>query len=247
MRKGAGANTVAHGSGTVSIEFCGIQKLTLLDYPGHTACTVFTGGCNFRCLFCHNASLVVHPGTELKISGEEIFDFLSNRKGLLDGVCISGGEPTLQGGLRDFARRIKDMGFLVKLDTNGSRPNVLEDMIGSGLVDYVAMDIKTSPERYEAVTGGCSNILDIYESVSLLMESGIDYEFRTTCVHELHKEKDFRSIGEMISGARAYFLQKFVDSGDLIVGGLTECSDEEMHRFREIAAEYVPAVQIRGM
>lgn len=226
----------------------GLQKLTLLDYPGQTACTVFTGSCNFRCPFCHNASLVLHPGTEPEIPEDEVFDLLSRRKGLLDGVCITGGEPTLQWDLPAFALRVKEEGFLVKLDTNGSDPQMLSAMLSAGLVDYVAMDIKSSPERYPVLTGRDNlDVGPIRESAALLMEGRTEYEFRTTVVKELHRAEDFRAIGEWLRGASAYYLQGFQDSGDLIEAGLTGCTREEMEQYQAIAALYIPNTSLRGV
>lgn len=226
----------------------GLQKLTLLDYPGHTACTVFTGSCNFRCPFCQNASLVLHPGTEPEIGEEEIIEFLSHRKGLLDGVCITGGEPTLQWDLPAFALRLKEMGFDVKLDTNGSDPAMLSAMLDAGLTDFVAMDIKTSPERYPVLTGRSNmDIGPVRESVAMLLGGRVPYEFRTTVVKEYHRAEDFHAIGEWIRGASAYYLQGFRDSGDLIEEGLSGCSREEMEQFQAIAALYVPGTFLRGV
>lgn len=194
----------------------GLQKLTLLDYPGKTACTVFTPGCNFRCPFCHNALLVTHK-VDSFISEEEFFSFLSKRQGILDGVCITGGEPTLQKDLITFMQKIKEKGFLIKLDTNGYRPDVLKEILNKSLADYVAMDIKASPERYGEATG----IPDfdfslIEESITLLEESKLPHEFRTTVTDELHSEEDFSEILSLFSENTPYFIQQFKDSGNLI-------------------------------
>ncbi len=194
----------------------GLQKLTLLDYPGKTACTLFTPGCNFRCPFCHNA-LLVTDRVENFISEEEFFTFLSKRKGILDGVCITGGEPTLQKDLVPFTEKIKAMGFLLKLDTNGYRPDVLGEIISKGLADYIAMDIKASPEKYASATG--ISDLDfslISESIELIEKSGIPHEFRTTVTNELHEEKDFEKMLSLFSCDTPYFIQQFRDSGNLI-------------------------------
>ena len=227
----------------------GFAKLTLLDYPGRVACTVFTGGCNFRCPFCHNASLAIRAHQVDTIPESEVFELLKKRKGILDGVCITGGEPLLFGDeLYDFISEIKKLGYAVKLDTNGSFPERLAALIGAGLVDKVAMDIKNSPEKY-ALTAGVENfdIASILKSVELLKSSGVDYEFRTTVVKELHSASDFEEIGKMIEGAKAYFLQSFVDSGDLIGEGLSAPTAEDMETYRKIAAKYVPSTQIRGL
>lgn len=194
----------------------GLQKLTLLDYPGKTACTLFTPGCNFRCPFCHNA-LIVTDRVEDFISEESFFAFLSKRKGILDGVCITGGEPTLQKDLVPFMKKIKEMGFLVKLDTNGYKPQVLGEIIEKGLADYVAMDIKATDAEYSAATGIAD--LDfslILNSIELLEKSGIPHEFRTTVTQDFHKEDDFSKILGLFSDATAYYLQQFKDSGNLI-------------------------------
>lgn len=227
----------------------GLAKLTLLDYPGRVACTVFTGGCNMRCPFCHNASLAVRPGTVDTIPTEEVFDLLKRRKGVLDGVCITGGEPLLHGEeLQSFIYNIKELGYSVKLDTNGSFPHRLSSFIEAGLIDKVAMDIKNSREKYALTTGIESfDLSPILETIEMLKSGSIDYEFRTTVVKELHESKDFESIGKMIEGAKAYFLQSFVDSGDLIGEGLSAPSKEEMVEFRRIAQMYVPNTQIRGI
>ena len=227
----------------------GLAKLTLLDYPGKVACTIFTGGCNFRCPFCHNASLATRAGEVDTIPEEEIFSLLRKRKGILDGVCITGGEPLLFGDeLFEFISKIKELGFAVKLDTNGSFPDRLKTLLSAGLLDKVAMDIKNSPAKYGA-TAGVENfdIAPIVRSVELIKNSGVDYEFRTTVVAELHRAEDFDGIGGMIAGAKAYFLQSFVDSGDLIGEGMTAPTKEELEAYLKIAQKYVPSAQIRGV
>ena len=227
----------------------GFAKLTLLDYPGKVACTIFTGGCNFRCPFCHNASLATRAGEVASIPEEEIFELLRKRKGILDGVCITGGEPLLFGDeLKDFIINIKKLGYAVKLDTNGSFPDRLASLIEADLIDKVAMDIKNSPTKY-GLTAGVENfdMSPILESIELLKSSGIDYEFRTTVVKELHSASDLEEIGKMIAGAKEYYLQSFVDSGDLIGEGLSAPSPEDMEAYRKIAEKYVPNTQIRGL
>ncbi len=194
----------------------GLQKLTLLDYPGKTACTLFTPGCNFRCPFCHNALLVTQK-VENFIAEEEFFSFLSKRNGILDGVCITGGEPTLQKDLIPFMKKIKAMGFLLKLDTNGYRPDSLKEILSENLADYIAMDIKASPEKYSLATGIAD--LDfslIADSIELIEKSGILHEFRTTVTQELHEEADFEKILSLFSSDTPYFIQQFKDSGNLI-------------------------------
>ncbi len=228
------------------MKISGLIKTTLLDFPGKVACTVFTYGCNFRCEFCHNARLVTEENSD-NISEEEFFSFLSKREGILDGVCITGGEPTLQKGLGDFIRKIKEMGFAVKLDTNGYSPEILEQLLKENLLNYVAMDIKASPENYGSVCGVNIDIERIKKSVSILKESGIDYEFRTTCVKECHTEKDFKEIAEWLEGDSKYFLQQFTDSGNLIGEGLTAFSKQEMTGFKEIMSGKLPNIGLRGV
>lgn len=225
----------------------GLQKLTLLDYPGKMACTVFTAGCNFRCPFCHNASLVTNIDEE-RISEEEFFSFLQKRQGIIEGVCVTGGEPTLQPDLKDFLKKIKDLGYSVKLDTNGYRPEVLKDVVNSGLVDYVAMDIKNSQAKY-ALTCGLDNldITKINESVELLMSGAVDYEFRTTVVKELHTEDDIQDIVSWIQGAKKYFLQGFIDSGDLICTGYSGYDKTELQKLLNIAKNDLSVTELRGI
>ena len=226
----------------------GLQKLTLLDYPGHTACTVFTAACNWRCPFCHNASLVLRPSEQPVIPEEEFFSFLRKRRGLLDGVAVTGGEPTLQKDLPDFLRKVKDEGFAVKLDTNGTHPAMLRAILEAGLADYVAMDIKAGRGNYSAVTGTLRPGLDaVEESVALLRQSGTAHEFRTTVVRELHSDEDFIDIAAWLAGEERYFLQCFKDSGDIIGMDYTACSEEEMKHFLAIVRETIPDAQIRGM
>ena len=225
----------------------GLQKLTLLDFPGHTACTVFTGACNFRCPFCHNASLVLQPEAQPLLPEAELFAFLEKRKKLLDGVAVTGGEPTLQPDLPDFLRRVRDMGYAVKLDTNGGRPEVLRDILEAGLADYVAMDIKSSPAHY-AQAAGVSGILDaVRESVELLRHSGIPHEFRTTAVKPLHTEDDFRAIGEWLSGEERYFIQSYTDSGDILAPGMEAFSNAELHRLLDAVRLRLPSAELRGV
>lgn len=228
------------------MNFFGIQKLTLLDYPGKVACTVFTGGCNFRCPFCHNASLVLRPGECEAISDEDVLKFLKKRQGVLDGICITGGEPLMQPGLEEFIKQVKTLGYFVKLDTNGSYPEKLEKLLASGTVDYVAMDIKNSKEKY-AVTVGIEDydLAPIENSIRILMSCGVDYEFRTTLVREFHTEDDVHLIGEWILGARAYYLQNYKDSGDIIKGGLSGFEREDLERFLQRAKENVISAELR--
>jgi len=228
------------------MDFFGIQKLTLLDYPGKVACTVFTGGCNFRCPFCHNASLVLRPGECKAITDSEILSFLKKRQGVLDGICITGGEPLMQNELGEFIKQVKSLGYFIKLDTNGSYPYKLEALLNTGLIDYVAMDIKNSKEKY-GETVGIENydVAPIEASIELLMKCGIDYEFRTTLVRELHSEADMIAIGKWIRGARAYYLQNYKDSGDIIKSGLSGFEKEEIMQFEAILKEYIYSVSTR--
>ncbi len=226
----------------------GLQKMTLLDYPGKVAATVFTGGCNFRCPFCHNASLVLNYDMSHNIPEEEFFNFLSKRKGLLDGICISGGEPLLQADIVEFIAKVNSLGFSVKLDTNGSCFFRLKELIENRLVEYVAMDIKNSPSGYKKTAGVPEEVLqDINKSVKLLLKGIVDYEFRTTVVKEFHTREDFIEIGKWIKGAKRYYLQKFEDSNDTINPGLSAANKDEMMIFADAVRYYVPSVQLRGI
>ena len=226
----------------------GLQKLTLLDYPGKMACTVFAGGCNFRCPFCHNASLVIPAKFGAVMPTEEFFTFLEKRRGILQGVCVSGGEPTLMFDLEDFLARIKAMGFSVKLDTNGSRPEVLKSVVSKGLVDYVAMDIKNSPELYGKTVGIESfDTTPILESAELLMSGVVDFEFRTTLVAGLHTEREIIAIGEWLRGAPRLYLQNFVDSGDLISSEVDGLDKNTTEALCSLIKGYIPNAEIRGI
>lgn len=230
------------------MQICGLNKTTLLDYPGRVAATIFLGGCNFRCPFCHNASLVMEPDSQPQLSLEEVLSFLKKRAGLLDGICVTGGEPTLAPDLPDFLCKIKELGLLVKLDTNGYRPDVTKALINEGLVDHIAMDIKSSLSGYSLATGRPDLPVEpIMESISLLMNGTIEYEFRTTVVGGLHTEKDFREIGQMLKGCRAYFLQPFVDSGDILAKGFTAPSRNMLDLCLRILKPTIPNAALRGM
>ncbi len=225
----------------------GLQKMTLLDYPGRVACTVFLGGCDFRCPFCHNYELVEGPMAEA-VDEAEFFSFLAKRQGLLDGVAITGGEPCLRHDLPDFIAKIRSAGFPVKLDTNGNHPDMLARLIEDGLVDYIAMDVKNSPAKYAQTVGLPSiDLAPIDESIHLLMESGVDYEFRTTVVREYHEEADFEEIGMRIEGAKRYFLQAFVAQDTVPDRTLSAPTYEELLAFRDVAARHVAYVGIRGV
>ena len=231
-----------------SIRFYGLQKLTLLDYPGNMAATVFTGGCNFRCPFCHNRSLVFLNENDSEIANEDIFDFLKSRNKILDGICITGGEPLLHKGITAFIKRVRDLGLKVKLDTNGSNFEALRRLIDEKLVDYVAMDIKNSPEKY-AMTIGLENydLSEIEKSKNYLLENHVDYEFRTTIVREFHEPEDLKKIGEWIRGAKHYYLQNFEDHGTCIQAGLGEVDLHTLETMKRIAGEYVEHIEIRGI
>lgn len=228
------------------MKISGLQKLTLLDFPGYTACTVFTSGCNFRCPFCHNASLVRGEGEE--ISEKEFFEFLEMRKGILGGVTVTGGEPTLQADIESFTAKISNLGYKVKLDTNGYNPQKLKELISGGNIDYIAMDIKSSRKGYGAASG-IRNVKTekVEESVNVIKESGIRYEFRTTAVKGIHTAKDFLEMGKWIGNVPRYFIQKFVDSGDILSDGYTAFSDEEMTTLLAMARVYTPNAELRGV
>lgn len=227
----------------------GLQKLTLLDYPGTVACTVFTGGCNFRCPFCHNATLVA-PDRLIQASHEdEVLSFLRKRQGILDGVAVTGGEPLLHRDIVPFLEKLRELGYRIKLDTNGSFPDLLADIIGAGLVDRVAMDIKNSPALYAKTVGlDRLELSDISRSKELLLEGRVDYEFRTTAVKELHTAESITEAAKWIQGAKEYYLQQFKDSGDVLhIEGLSAFNEQEMHTLADTAAVYVPSVSVRGV
>ncbi len=225
----------------------GLQTLTLLDYPGKVACTVFTSGCNMRCPFCHNASLVcgeVPPFMEK----EEFFAFLKKRTGVLDGVCVTGGEPLLQEGLIPFLLEVKEKGFTTKLDTNGLLHDRLRAVVEAGAVDYVAMDIKNCKARYAETAGVPGlDLAPIEKSVQFLMEGKVDYEFRTTVVKELHNKADFGEIGQWLKGAKRYFLQSFKDSGDILSPGLSPMEKADLLEIRDRLRADIPVVELRGV
>ena len=228
------------------MDISGIQKMTLLDFPGKCACTVFLAGCNLRCPFCHNASLVL-TSPEPAMTEEEFFAFLKKRKGLLDGVCITGGEPTLRKDLPDFIRKIKEMGYLVKLDTNGSNPGMLGKLLEEKLLDYVAMDIKNCPDRYAATCGNVDILPRVEQCLTLLRDSNVEYELRTTCVKPFHDTQAMEAIGKWLPGTQNYYLQAFVDSGDLVGTGVSGFNKEEMEALRQAVLPYIPTTRIRGI
>lgn len=228
------------------MNICGYQKTTLLDYPGHVAATIFTGGCNFRCPFCHNSDLVLNPDTF--ISEEEIFNFLKKRKNILSGICITGGEPTLQSDLAQFMEKVRSLGYKMKLDTNGYKPEIISDLLNKNLLDYIAMDIKAGYTNYSKV---CSlnnfDIEIIKKSISIIEHSNINYEFRTTVVKELHSEQDFHEICEMISPKSPYFIQSFKDSGNILTPGLSSCDTETLNIYLSIVKEKKCNAFLRGI
>ncbi len=226
----------------------GLQKTTLLDYPGKIASTIFTGGCNFRCPYCHNRDLVFPPKDALSYSEDEIFEHLNSKKRVLDGVCITGGEPTLHKDLPEFISKIKELGLLVKLDSNGTNPAMLKNLIDEKLVDYIAMDIKQSKEKYNDIA--CMpvfNLAPIEESVELLKEGRVEYEFRTTIMKECHNASDMESIGKWLKGASAYYLQSYKESEQVINPVFNPHSPETLHSFVDILKPFVPNTFLRGV
>lgn len=227
----------------------GLQKLTLLDYPGRVACTVFTGGCNFRCPFCHNASLVLPEQMVQDTNEEEVLSFLKKRVGVLDGVAVTGGEPLLHKDIGGFLSKVKALGYEIKLDTNGSFPELLMELVKDGLVDRVAMDVKNSPELY-AYTVGLEKLdmAPIERSKEFLLSGTVDYEFRTTVVKGLHTRESLRGAAEWIKGAKEYYLQQFKDSGNVLnIAGLGAFNEKEMHALADGLRDLVPSVQVRGV
>lgn len=233
------------------MKICGFMKTTLLDYPGHVACTVFTGGCNFRCPYCHNSELL-DMDLPSEFTEEEIFMFLQRRKGVLEGVVISGGEPTLQPDLPRFIRDIKEQtGLEIKLDTNGTAPDMLRELLGEGLLDFVSMDIKSGPGGYTKAAGITNSgiLRRIEESRDLLINGDIPYEFRTTVVDGIHTAEDFREIGPFIKGCRSYFLQAYKESSTVLdlSAGFGTPKKEELLSYAELVSSYVEKVDIRGV
>ena len=229
------------------MEIGGLQKMTLLDYPEKVACTVFLPGCNMRCPFCHNSGLVLPEQMEETFSEELLLNFLQRRQGKLDGVCITGGEPTVHRDLPRLIERIRALGFLVKLDTNGSNPGMLRELLDGQQLDYVAMDIKNGPGLYAETSGSTGLLPAVEESVRLLMTGKTDYEFRTTVCRPFHTVESIRQIGQWIQGAKRYFLQNFEDSGHLIGEGITALSVSELEMLASEARKFVPETRIRGI
>lgn len=228
----------------------GIQKLTLLDYPGVVACTVFTAGCNFRCPFCHNAMLVLPEQIDNEcLTDDEVFGFLKKRRGVLDGVAVTGGEPLLHADMPEFLARVKELGYKIKLDTNGSNPELLSEIVKNKLVDRVAMDIKNAPEEYAQTIGLESfDIAPVERSKEMLLRGDIDYEFRTTVVKGIHTKESLIGAAKWIEGAKEYYLQQFKDSGNLILpDGLSAYDEKQMHALADAVRDYVPTVEVRGV
>lgn len=231
---------------------CGLQKMTLLDFPGKIACTVFLGGCNFRCPFCHNSELFMGKPEKL-MEDEDFFKFLKSRKGLLDGVCVSGGEPTLYKNLPEFLTRIKELGFLVKLDTNGSRPEVVRELVEKNLVDYIAMDVKNSPAMYAQTVGlEAMDLAPVEESLRFLIGGNVPYELRTTLVSQLHTEASIQDMGQwlqsLVTGLKPkkLFLQSFVDRDTVLFSGLSAPEPETTKGFAKILEPFADSVTIRN-
>jgi len=227
------------------MKISGIEKFSMVDFGEKVVCTVFTAGCNFRCPFCHNAALVLGEGTP-GIEEAEVLDYLKKRKGLVDAVCISGGEPTLQKDLAAFCAKVKALGYLIKLDTNGTAPETVKNLYQNNLIDYVAMDIKNSIAKYPLTVGVEADPAPMIETATFLMNSGIDYEFRTTLIDGYHTEDDIRAIGDRLTGAKRYYLQKFVDNGGCLKEGLSEVPKDKAEGFQRLLARYVESVELRG-
>ena len=226
----------------------GLEKMSLVDFDGHLCATIFLASCNFRCPFCHNSSLVLNTDELVAYDEEEIFSYLEKRKGMLDAVCITGGEPTLSADLEAIIDKIKSLGYLVKLDSNGTRPEVLKKLIDEKKVDYIAMDVKSGITNYTKVAGIINEKLieKVKVSIELLKNSNINYEFRTTLVKELHTDADIYEIGELIKGAKKFYFQRFTDHGECIEDGFSEVDVDTANKYLEIIKKYVPNAALRG-
>ncbi len=227
------------------MKFGGLIKLTLLDYPEKVACTVFTVGCNFRCPFCHNAGMVEGRNVE-QLTVDDVLEFLNKRKNVLEGMCLTGGEPLIQQGVEEFLQQVKSLGYSVKLDTNGAFPDRLKPLVESHLVDYVAIDVKNSKACYAQTVGGNVDVEQVSRSVEFLKSGAVDYEFRTTVTGNLHTEQSILEMGQWLKGAKRLYLQKFVDSGDLIDGTTIGCDDETLKKYQQILQKFVPTY-LRGI
>ncbi len=225
----------------------GMQKLTLLDYPGNVACLIFTQGCNFRCPFCHNSGLLDMNNNCEKIDEKEVFKYLEKRRGLLDGVCISGGEPLLQKDIEDFIRKVKVLGYKVKLDTNGSSPKKLKQLIEDGLIDYVAMDIKNDFLNYDKTAGMCTNIDNIKKSIEIIENSNIEYEFRTTIVKQFHDVGKLEKIIQYIGPNARYYIQNYQDCSSVLQRGLNGFDNEELLNIKNTLGVKYPNLVVRGV
>lgn len=225
----------------------GFNKTTLLDYPGLVAATIFTGACNFRCPYCHNADLVLNPSSQPVIPEEEILSHLRKRKGITQGVCITGGEPTLQKDLKDFIKKLKELDLKVKLDSNGYKPEVLKDLVKDNLLDYIAMDVKAPLDEYDVIAGVKLDTSKLKESIDFLIAGDLPFEFRTTVIKDFHTRESFEKISELIKGAKNYYLQGYIDSPNVIQPGLTSYTYEEMQEFLPIFKGKVEHVEIRGV
>lgn len=228
------------------MKILGLQKLSMVDYDGHIATTIFTSGCNFACPFCHNSSLVTKISQNEEIDTNDIFAHLKKRKGIIDAVVISGGEPTLQPDLIDFIKALKEYGVSIKLDTNGTKPEVIKKLIENNLIDYIAMDIKNSPQKYPTTAGRDVNLEAIKTSIDYIIKSNIDHEFRTTLVEEFHSTLDILEMSKKLKGAKKWRLQKFVDNDNCIMSGLHEVNKDKATEMLNIAKEYVPNTALRG-
>ncbi|MCR4678740.1 MAG: anaerobic ribonucleoside-triphosphate reductase activating protein [Lachnospiraceae bacterium] len=225
----------------------GFNKTTLLDYPGLVAATIFTGACNFRCPYCHNADLVLNPSSQPVIPEEEILTHLKKRRGITQGVCITGGEPTLQKDLKDFIKKLKELDLKVKLDSNGYKPEVLKDLVKDNLLDYIAMDVKAPLDEYDVIAGVKLDTSKLKESIDFLIAGNLPFEFRTTVIKDFHTRESFEKISELIKGAKNYYLQGYIDSPNVIQPGLTSYTYEEMQEFLPIFEGKVEHVEIRGV
>ncbi|MCR4875369.1 MAG: anaerobic ribonucleoside-triphosphate reductase activating protein [Clostridia bacterium] len=224
----------------------GFEKLSLVDYPGFTAATVFTSACNMRCPFCHNAILVIDAKHQPIVEEQYVLDYLNKRKGIIDGLCITGGEPTLQKDLDAFIKKCKETGVKIKLDSNGTNPETLKSLISQNLLDYVAMDIKNCKEKYSITANASIDLTKIQESIDILESSNVDHEFRTTLVKEFHTIEDIEKIAQWLDGTNKYYLQKFEDKGGCIQDGLHEVPLDQAHKMRDIAKEFIKHVELRS-
>ena len=227
----------------------GLQKTTLVDYPGKIACTIFLAGCNFKCGYCYNSDLVFDTGKGPTIPDEELIEFLESRKNILEGVCITGGEPTLDKGLVTLIKKIKKLGYCVKLDTNGSNPEVIKELLEERLVDYIAMDIKASLDSYDEVTSVKVNKQNIKRSIEIIKNSQIEYEFRTTAIPDIINENEIKKILELIKGSKKYFIQQFKPDGKTIdskYNSMEALPKEKLNSFKEISSDYVEEAGVRA-